>query len=51
MGIQSIFACGALDENNPAWMSFVRARSVGDHVEEDARAQLDTFRQGFDHNT
>lgn len=39
----------AMDEDNPAWMSFVRARGVGDHVEEDARAQLDTFRQGFDH--
>src|ERR1700690_2222803 len=38
----------AMDEDNPAWMSFVRARGVGDHVEEDARAQLDTFRQGFD---
>lgn len=40
----------AMDEDNPAWMSFVRARGVGDHVEEDARAQLDTFRRGFDHN-
>jgi predicted nucleotidyltransferase len=39
----------AMDEDNPAWMSFVRARGVGDHVEQDARAQLDTFRQGFDH--
>lgn len=39
-----------MDEANPAWMSFVRARGVGDHVEEDARAQLDTFRRGFDHN-
>jgi predicted nucleotidyltransferase len=39
----------AMDEDNPAWMSFVRARGVGDHVEEDARAQLDTFRRGFDH--
>ena len=38
----------AMNENNPAWMSFVRARGVGDHVEEDARAQLDTFRKGFD---
>jgi len=25
-------------------------QSVGDHVEEDARAQLDTFRIGFDHD-
>jgi len=40
----------AMHEDNPAWMSFVRARGVGDHVEEDARAQLDTFRRGFDHN-
>jgi hypothetical protein len=38
------------DEDNPGWMSFVRARGVGDHVEEDAPAQLDTFRRGFDHN-
>jgi len=38
----------AMDEDNPAWMSFVRARGVGDHVEEDARAQLDAFNQGFD---
>jgi predicted nucleotidyltransferase len=42
---------GALDENNPAWMSFVRARGVGDQVEEDARSQLDSFRQGFDQNS
>jgi len=39
----------AMDEDNPAWMSFVRARGIGDHVEEYARAQLDTFRQGFNH--
>jgi hypothetical protein len=26
------------------------ARGVGDYVEEDARAQIDTFRQGFDQN-
>jgi predicted nucleotidyltransferase len=39
----------AMDEDDPAWMSFVRARGVGDHVEDDARAQLDVFRQGFDH--
>src|SRR6202161_1517087 len=38
----------AMNEANPAWMAFVRARGVGDHVEEDARAQLDTFRRGFD---
>jgi hypothetical protein len=38
----------AMNENYAAWMSFVRARGVGDHVEEDARAQLDTFRKGFD---
>jgi len=40
----------AMDEANPAWMSFVRARGVGDHIEEDARGQLDTFRRGFDNN-
>jgi predicted nucleotidyltransferase len=40
----------AMDEDNPAWMSFVRARGIGDHVEEDAGAQLDAFRQGFDHH-
>jgi predicted nucleotidyltransferase len=38
----------ALNEANPAWMAFVRARGVGDHVEGDARAQIDTFRQGFE---
>jgi predicted nucleotidyltransferase len=38
----------AMNENNPAWMFFVRARGVGDHVEEDARAQLDAFRKGFE---
>jgi predicted nucleotidyltransferase len=37
----------AMNENNPAWMSFVRTRGVGDSVEEDARAQLDAFRKGF----
>jgi hypothetical protein len=37
----------AMNENNPAWMSFVRARGVGDSVEEDVRAQLDAFRKGF----
>jgi hypothetical protein len=40
----------AMDEDNPAGMSFVRARGVGDHFEEDARAQLDAFRPGFDHD-
>ena len=40
----------AMNEVNPAWMAFVRARGVGDHVEEDARAQIDTFRQGFKRN-
>ena len=40
----------AMNENNPAWMSFVRARGVGDHVEEEARAQLGAFHQGFSHN-
>ena len=38
----------AMNENNPAWMAFVRARGVGDHVEEDARAQLDAFRKSFE---
>jgi predicted nucleotidyltransferase len=38
----------AMDEDSPAWMSFVRARGVGDHLEEDARAQIAAFRQGFD---
>jgi predicted nucleotidyltransferase len=38
----------AMNENNPAWMSLVRARGVGDHIEEDARAQLDAFRKGFE---
>jgi hypothetical protein len=40
----------AMHEDNPAWMSFVRVRGVGDHVEEDARAQLDVFRRGFDYD-
>lgn len=40
----------AMNEANPAWMAFVRARGVGAHVEEDARAQVDTFRRGFDRN-
>ena len=40
----------AMTEDNPTWMIFVRARGVGDHVEEDARKQLDTFRRGFDEN-
>ena len=31
----------AMNENNPALMFFVRARGVGDHVEEDASAPLD----------
>ena len=35
-------------EDNPTWMTFVRARGVGDHVEEDARRQLETFRHGFE---
>jgi predicted nucleotidyltransferase len=38
----------AMNENNPAWMSFVRARGVGDHVEEDARAQLDAIRKSIE---
>jgi predicted nucleotidyltransferase len=37
-----------MNVKNPAWMAFVRARGVGDHVEEDARKQLDTLRRGFD---
>jgi hypothetical protein len=37
-----------MTEDNPTWMIFVRARGVGDHVEEDARMQLEVFRLGFD---
>lgn len=37
-----------MNEDNPTWMTFVRARGVGDHVEEDARKQLGAFRRGFD---
>jgi predicted nucleotidyltransferase len=40
----------ATNEENPAWMPFVRARGVGDHVEEDANAQLEVFRRGFKGN-
>ncbi len=40
----------AIHEDNPRWMAFVRAKGVGDHVEEDAKKQLDAFRQGFDHD-
>jgi len=40
----------AMHEDNPRWMAFVRAKGVGDHVEEDAKKQLDAFRQGFDHD-
>jgi predicted nucleotidyltransferase len=47
VGIVNAFLA-AMNEDNPAWMSFVRARGVGDHIEEDARAQLNTFRKGFD---
>lgn len=36
-----------LTKDNPTWMTFVRARGVGDHVEEDARKQLEVFRRGF----
>jgi predicted nucleotidyltransferase len=38
----------AMTEDNPTWMTFVRARGVGDHVEDDTREQLRTFRRGFD---
>jgi predicted nucleotidyltransferase len=38
----------AIDDAKPGWMSFVRARSLGDHAEEDARAELKAFKQGFD---
>jgi predicted nucleotidyltransferase len=38
----------AMTEHSPTWMTFVRARGVGDHVQEDARKQLVTFRRGFD---
>ena len=37
-----------MTEDNPTWMIFVRARGVGDHVEEDARKLLEAFRRGFD---
>jgi len=37
-----------MTEDNPTWMIFVRARGVGDHVEEDARMQLEAFRLRFD---
>lgn len=40
----------AMNEEKPVWMVFVRARGVGDNVEEDAGKQLDTFRRGFDGN-
>jgi predicted nucleotidyltransferase len=48
LGIDLNAFLAAMNENNPAWMSFVRARGVGDHVEEDARAQLDAFRKAFE---
>jgi predicted nucleotidyltransferase len=44
------FVASMNNEDNPAWMSFVRARGVGHHVEEDARVQLAAFQQGFSHN-
>ncbi|HVR26493.1 MAG TPA: hypothetical protein VMU26_24590 [Candidatus Polarisedimenticolia bacterium] len=47
VGIVNAFLA-AMNEDNPAWMSFVRPRGVGDRIEQDARAQLDTFRKGFD---
>jgi len=40
----------AMNEDNPAWMSFVRARGVGDQIDEDARDQLKTLRRGFEEN-
>jgi len=40
----------SMNEDKPAWMSFVRARSVGHHADEDARVQLAAFQQGFRHN-
>ena len=36
-----------MNEGVPGWMPFVRARGVGDQVEEDAKAQLEAFRRGF----
>lgn len=49
--VQIVYAfLEAMNEAKPAWMAFVRARGVGDHVEQDARAQLETFRRGFDRN-
>jgi len=40
----------SMNEDNPSWMYFVRARGVGHRVEEDARVQLAAFQQGFSHN-
>lgn len=37
----------ALEEKPPRWMAFVRARGMGDSLEEDARAQIETFKSGF----
>lgn len=38
----------AMDETKPAWTVFVRARSFGDEPENEARAQLKAFHDGFD---
>ena len=38
----------AMDETKPAWTVFVRARSFGDEPENQARAQLKAFHDGFD---
>ncbi len=37
----------ALEETNPAWAAFVRAGSVVDHAEEEARAEIEWFLKGF----
>ena len=33
--------------DNPTWMTFVRARGVGDHVEEDARKAVGRLSTGI----
>jgi predicted nucleotidyltransferase len=38
----------AMSERKPAWMTFVRARAFGDEPENEARAQLKAFHDGFD---
>lgn len=40
----------SMKEDSPPWIAFVQARGFGDHVEDDARKQLESFRKGFDLN-